>query len=164
MLDLSIVRGLAYYTDIFFEVFDKKKSLRSIFGGGRYDDLIGLLGGQEMPAAGFAIGMPVLEILMKEEGIWPEPDFGPEYYLVTIGDVEQKAMEILRLLRKNHTVEYSLGTTKPSKQLKHANNIGAKKVLILGEHELTEDIVTLKDLVTGAQRQLSVEELLQIVA
>ena len=117
-----------------------------------------------MPAAGFAIGIPILEILMKEEGIWPQPDFGPEYYIVTIGDVDKTAIDILSHVRRSHTAEMSLGTTKPSKQLKHANNIGAKHVIIVGERELADSNVTLKDLSSGDQQLLSVEELKKIVA
>ncbi|MBN1786426.1 MAG: histidine--tRNA ligase [Candidatus Methanofastidiosa archaeon] len=156
--DLSIVRGLAYYTDMVFEVFDKKKSLRSLFGGGRYDDLVQLLGGQSMPAVGFAIGLPLLEILMKESGIWPEPDFGPDFFVVTIGDVEKEALRIIKLLRKDHTVEYSLGSKNMSNQMNLANNLGAKKVIIIGERDIKEGVFSLKDMASGTQEQVVLEE------
>ena len=157
-LDLSIVRGLAYYTDMVFEVFDKEKSMRSLFGGGRYDNLIGLFEGQDMPAVGFAIGIPMLEILMKEEGKWPEADFGPEYFLVTIGDVDLEAFRIIKLLRGKCKVEYSLGSRSMSKQMNLANNIGARNVIIMGERDLKEGLITVKDMVSGTQEKIGLDD------
>jgi histidyl-tRNA synthetase len=158
-LDLSIVRGLAYYTDMVFEVFDRKKSMRSLFGGGRYDDLISLFGGQRMPAVGFAIGIPMLEILMKEEGVWPEADFGPDYFIVTIGDVDKAALEIIRSLRQIGVVEFSYGSKNMSNQMNLANNLGAKRVVIVGERDVKEGKVTIKDMISGDQETVPIEEL-----
>lgn len=157
-LDLSIVRGLAYYTDMVFEVFDKNKSMRSLFGGGRYDNLIGLFDGQDMPAVGFAIGIPMLEILMKEEGKWPDADFGPDYFIVTMGDVDKEAFGLINLLRKNHKVEYSLGSRSMSKQMNLANNIGAKKVVIIGERDLKEGFITIKEMLSGTQEKIGLDD------
>jgi histidyl-tRNA synthetase len=157
-LDLSIVRGLAYYTDMVFEVFDKKRSMRSLFGGGRYDNLIELLGGQPMPAVGFAIGMPLLEILMKEEGTWPAPSFGPDYFIITIGDVEREAFALIRELRASHVVEYDLSGKNMSNQMNLANSIGAKAVIIIGERDVKAGVFTIKDMETGEQRQVPMED------
>lgn len=159
MLDLSIVRGLAYYTDLVFEVFDKAKSMRSLFGGGRYDTLVELYGGQPMPAVGFAIGMPVLEILMKEEGSWPEPDFGPDYYIVTVGEVGETAFKLIQSLRGRASVEYDLSGRNMKKQMNQANDIGAKRVVILGERDLAEGRATVKDMVSGEQKVLAIADL-----
>ena len=68
-LDLTIVRGLAYYTDTVFELFDAKKSLRAICGGGRYDNLLEHLGGVALPAVGFGMGDVVLRELLKDQGL-----------------------------------------------------------------------------------------------
>ena len=160
MLDLSIVRGLAYYTDMVFEVFDKDKSMRSLFGGGRYDTLIERFDGQPLPAVGFAIGIPMLEILMKEEGIWPEPDFGPEYFIVTIGNVKDAAARLVRQLRERTTVEYDLLGKSMKNQMQQANDIGAKQVVLLGERDLAAGTVTVKDMASGEQKVLPLEELL----
>ena len=70
-LDLTIVRGLAYYTDTVFELFDAKKSLRAICGGGRYDNLLEHLGGVSLPAVGFGMGDVVLRELLKDQGRLP---------------------------------------------------------------------------------------------
>jgi histidyl-tRNA synthetase len=70
-LDLSIVRGLAYYTGVVFELFDAKGELRAICGGGRYDDLLKALGGADLPALGFGMGDVVLGELLTERGLWP---------------------------------------------------------------------------------------------
>ena len=71
-LDLSVVRGLAYYTGVVFELFDAKGELRAICGGGRYDDLLKALGGADLPALGFGMGDVVLGELLTERGLWPE--------------------------------------------------------------------------------------------
>ncbi|RZN50473.1 histidine--tRNA ligase [archaeon] len=157
-LDLSIVRGLAYYTDMVFEVFDKRRSMRSLFGGGRYDNLIELLGGQPMPAVGFAIGMPLLELLMREEGTWPEPSFGPDYFVVTIGDVEREAFSLIRALRAKTTVEYDLSGKNLSNQMNLANSIGARRVIIVGERDVKSHVFTVKDMETGDQQQVPMDE------
>lgn len=159
MLDLSIVRGLAYYTDMVFEVFDREKSMRSLFGGGRYDTLIERFDGQPMPAVGFAIGIPMLEILMKEEGIWPEPDFGPEYFIVTIGNVRSEAARLIRHLRMRTTVEYDLLGKSMKNQMQQANDVGAKRVVLMGERGLAEGTVTVKDMASGEQRDMPLDEL-----
>ncbi|MHC1604716.1 MAG: histidine--tRNA ligase [Candidatus Methanofastidiosia archaeon] len=160
-IDLSIVRGLAYYTDIVFEVFDRKKSMRSLFGGGRYDNLVSLLGGQKTPAVGFAMGIPMLEIMMKEEGTWPQPDLSPDYFVITIGNVKKTAFELIRHLRNVGTAEYDLSGKNLSNQMGLANTLGAKKVVIVGEKELKQHIITIKDMKTGIQEKMKIEEFYQ---
>ncbi|MDD4281871.1 MAG: His/Gly/Thr/Pro-type tRNA ligase C-terminal domain-containing protein, partial [Candidatus Methanofastidiosa archaeon] len=135
------------------------KSMRSLFGGGRYDTLVELYGGQPMPAVGFAIGMPVLEILMKEEGSWPEPDFGPDYYIVTVGEVGETAFKLIQSLRGRASVEYDLSGRNMKKQMNQANDIGAKRVVILGERDLAEGRATVKDMVSGEQKVLAIADL-----
>jgi len=158
MIDLSIVRGLAYYTDMVFEVFDKKKSMRSLFGGGRYDDLIELFDGQKTPAVGFAIGIPMLEILMKEEGKWPEPDFGPDYFVIMLGNVEKEAFALIKKLRESSTVEYALTGKNMKNQMNEANSIGAKNTIIIGERDLENGTVTVKDMKTGTQESVQLDK------
>jgi histidyl-tRNA synthetase len=98
-LDLSIVRGLAYYTGIVFELFDAKGELRAICGGGRYDDLLKALGGADLPALGFGMGDVVLGELLTERGLWPSAVQEPVDFHVVAGNgaVSRPYAEVLRL-------------------------------------------------------------------
>ena len=95
-LDLSIVRGLAYYTGIVFEVFDKGKSMRAIAGGGRYDSLTEKLGGERIPGVGFGMGDVVLADLLAEHNLLPSPKQSVDFYIASF--VPRR--EVRQLLRK----------------------------------------------------------------
>ena len=86
VLDLSIVRGLAYYTGVVFELFDAKGELRAICGGGRYDDLLKAIGGADLPALGFGMGDVVLGELLTERGLWPEPQQDAVDFTIVAGN------------------------------------------------------------------------------
>ncbi|MDH5590720.1 MAG: histidine--tRNA ligase, partial [Gemmatimonadota bacterium] len=90
-VDLTIVRGLAYYTGIVFELFDRKGELRAICGGGRYDRLLELVGGDPLPAVGFGMGDVVLGELLRERGLVPPYARTVEYFVVVVGDGERHA-------------------------------------------------------------------------
>ena len=92
-VDLAIVRGLAYYTGIVFELFDRKGELRAICGGGRYDRLLELVGGEPLPAVGFGMGDVVLGELLAERGLVPPYRRAVDYFLVVIGE-EQRAQAL----------------------------------------------------------------------
>lgn len=98
-LDLSIVRGLAYYTGIVFELFDAKGELRAICGGGRYDDLLKAMGGADLPSLGFGMGDVVLGELLTERGLWPEaPQDAIDFQIVAgNGAVHQPYAQVLQL-------------------------------------------------------------------
>ena len=90
-LDLRIVRGLAYYTGIVFELFDREGDLRAICGGGRYDRLLELVGGDPQPAVGFGMGDVVLGELLKEMNLVPEYERALDYFLVAVTGEEYPA-------------------------------------------------------------------------
>lgn len=100
-LDLSIVRGLAYYTGIVFELFDAKGELRAICGGGRYDDLLKAIGGADLPALGFGMGDVVLAELLTERGLWPEPQQDAVDFTLVAGNgaIDRPYADLLRLAR-----------------------------------------------------------------
>ena len=157
-IDLTIVRGLAYYTGLVFEVFDVKGELRAICGGGRYDDLLKALGGVDMPAAGFGWGDVVLGELLRDRGLLPSTPTVPEIWVV--GD-ESVAPDVLRrtvgeLRRRGRRVEYALRPQQVSKQLKAAVSAGSAVALIL-RHE-TPDQATLRNLQTGDEQMVTVSE------
>lgn len=100
-LDLSIVRGLAYYTGVVFELFDAKGELRAICGGGRYDDLLNAIGGADMPALGFGMGDVVLGELLTERGLWPEPQQDAVDFTIVAGNgaINRPYGDVLKLAR-----------------------------------------------------------------
>ncbi|MDY6761417.1 MAG: histidine--tRNA ligase, partial [Candidatus Nanohaloarchaea archaeon] len=137
-LDLSIVRGLAYYTGLVFEVFDTEGELRAVCGGGRYDDLVEQFGGQELPAVGFAIGDAVIEELMKRESVWPAEDVETDIYVLPVSDdVREDSLEIAGELRDaGNTVETDLTGRSVSAQFDYADSINAETVVVVGERDL----------------------------
>ncbi len=162
-LDMSIVRGLDYYTGLVFEVFDKKGELRAICGGGRYDELVELFGGEEVPAVGFAIGDAVIEELMRREDVWPKEKLMTDVYVLPVSkSVVEEATEIVRELRgEGLVVETDLKDRNVSAQLNYANYIGAEKVIIVGERDLDEGKVTVKEMESGEEELVKIEDVTQ---
>jgi histidyl-tRNA synthetase len=160
-VDLTIVRGLAYYTGIVFELFDRKGELRAICGGGRYDRLLELVGGEPLPAVGFGMGDVVLGELLSDRGLWPEYRRSVDYYLVVIGEEQRTAAFGLahELREKGFSVVYALKDQSVRKQFKTAETEGARSVLVLGPNEVAKGVVVMRDMATGAEREVSVGEL-----
>jgi histidyl-tRNA synthetase len=132
-LDLSIVRGLAYYTGIVFELFDRSGEFRAICGGGRYDTLLHSLGGADMPALGFGMGDVVLGELLKAKGLMKPVDASADYWIA--GDeempLERVMTEAARLRAAGHSVEYALRPQSLNKQKKAAQASGAREFVTL---------------------------------
>ncbi len=132
--DLSIVRGLAYYTGIVFELFDAQGELRAICGGGRYDTLLAQSGGPDLPALGFGMGDVVLGELLRARGRMPAAAAGLDVW-VAFGDAADvsRAMRVAaRLRERGVSVEYALGGQQLSRQLKAAGAAGARDAVIVG--------------------------------
>jgi histidyl-tRNA synthetase len=132
-LDLTIVRGLAYYTGIVFELYDAQASMRAICGGGRYDALLSALGNVDLPALGFGMGDVVLGELLRERGLLAGTSAGLDYWVggaeeVPVARVMCVATE---LRRRGLRAEYALRPQKLSNQLKAAGRANAVKVCIL---------------------------------
>jgi histidyl-tRNA synthetase len=162
-LDTSVVRGLAYYTGIVFEVFDKGLNLRALAGGGRYDSLMASLGGDPVSAVGFGMGDVVLAELLKEKGLLPQGRPGVDYYLADLATQELPNLELLslaqRLRTKGRSVSYALKGGKFKKQMEEANDAGAKRVLFFGSDRAPAGSYEVKDLASGEQKILKEEEL-----
>ena len=159
-LSLSTARGLDYYTGVVFECFDSTGEVsRSVFGGGRYDDLIESFGGQRTPAVGVAPGAEPLSLLCQRAGVWPEEALTTDYYVLQAGDVRAEAAEFVRALReRGHVVETDVAGRSFGAQLDYADSIGAETVVIVGERDLAEDAVTVKDMDSGEQVQVPLDE------
>jgi len=160
-VDLRIVRGLAYYTGIVFELFDRKGELRAICGGGRYDRLLEFVGGDPLPAVGFGMGDVVLGELLKDRGLLPEYERAVDYYLVIVSEEERtEALRIATRLRAaGHSVAYGLREQGVGKQMKAAAKEGARQVFIVGPDELARGSVMARDMVTGEEREIALDSL-----
>jgi histidyl-tRNA synthetase len=163
-VDTSVVRGLAYYTGIVFELFDKGLNLRALAGGGRYDSLLSNLGGDPVSAVGFGMGDVVLADLLGEKGLLPQGRPGVDYYLADLaasGDLPRPELLQLgqRLRARGLSVSYSLKAGKFKKQLEEANEGGARRVLFFGSDRAPAGQYEVKDLVTGDQTILGETEL-----
>jgi histidyl-tRNA synthetase len=132
-VDLKIVRGLAYYTGIVFELFDARGELRAICGGGRYDNLLKALGGVDLPALGFGMGDVVLSELLRDRGLLPSRVAGPEVWVAAEGDgMDREVRRAATALRRaGVSVEYALREQAIMKQVKAAKSAGASYVLTL---------------------------------
>ena len=156
-IDLSLARGLAYYTGTVFEISDREGKFRAIAGGGRYDNLVELFGGEKCPATGFAIGDKTLWLLLEEKGKLPEVRPGPDYYIVTVSDeLRPEAVKLAAKLSRTHSCDIDLMGRKFMKQLEYANNIGAKNAIIIGQKELVERKVKVKDMKTGVETYMDI--------
>ncbi len=159
--DLTIVRGLAYYTGIVFEVFDARGELRAVCGGGRYDRLLELVGGEPLPAVGFGMGDVVLTELLRDLDRLPDVSRSVDWFVVVIGDdLRPRALDVARRLRdRGESVAYSLRSHAVRKQFKAAESEGARRVLVLAPDEAARDEAVVRDMATGEERTVSLASL-----
>lgn len=159
-IDLSAARGLAYYTGTVFECFDAEQKFRAIAGGGRYDKMIEQFGGEPCPATGFGMGYSTLMLLLEDKKLIPKIDLGPDYFVAILNDnVREDALKIVDKLRKNYSVDYDLSRRNLGNQLKYANSIGAKKLVVIGEDEIRKKEVKVKDMKTGKEEKVFLDKL-----
>ena len=158
-VSLSTARGLDYYTGVVFECFDATGEVsRSVFGGGRYDDLIESFGGQPTPAVGVAPGLAPLSLLCQRAGVWPEETLATDYYVLTVGDTREVAARIARDLRAGgNVVETDVAGRSFGAQMGYADGINAETVVIVGERDLENGEVTVKDMDSGDQTTAPVD-------
>jgi len=159
--DSSIVRGLAYYTGIVFEIFDTGKTLRAIAGGGRYDSLVALFDGEETPAVGFGMGDAVIAELLKEKGLIPSYTKQTKVYIVNFNKESlAPAIETAALLRSNRIeTEFALKPQSPKKQMETAQ--AARYVLFVGGEEWDKGQIKIKDMKSGEEKTTCKNDILQ---
>jgi histidyl-tRNA synthetase len=155
-IDMTIVRGLAYYTGIVFELFDVQKALRAIAGGGRYDGLL------DLPALGFGMGDVVLGELLKERGVTPKASTELGAFLIAVGGDDLATMlQLAHALRERGiSVEYGLRHAGVRKQLELASARGAARAVIIGPEERAQGNAVVRDLRTGTEAQVPLRQLL----
>jgi histidyl-tRNA synthetase len=147
-VDLTIVRGLAYYTGTVFELFDAGRTLRAICGGGRYDGLLQALGGVDLPALGFGMGDVVLGELLRDRGLVPTDVASIDVFLAAITEDDVPFMLALahELRDAGLRAEYALGPQAVGKQLKLADARNARFAVVIGPDDRARGEVMLKDL------------------
>jgi histidyl-tRNA synthetase len=152
--DYRVVRGLAYYTGVVFEVHDRAGKLRAVAGGGRYDDLLKRLGGEDLPAVGFGMGDAVLAELLREKKIAMPQSTGAEIFIVAEAKEQEMALQITGQLRRSgFSVDFDPGAGKWGKQLEMAEAKGARWALLVGR-EVGEGKLGLKELASRKQSEI----------
>lgn len=160
--DPVIMRGLDYYTGIVFEGFDRSgNNRRAIFGGGRYDNLIGLFGKQELSGIGFGMGDVVLMDFLSDNGLLPNPNNKCDFFVsLPSDDFWSVASDFAKVLRaRNFSVQTSLKSGNFKNQLKAADRSGASFSLLFGDDEWKEKKVIVRNMKTSSQELLTLEEI-----
>jgi len=163
----KVVRGLDYYTGIVYEVLDTgKENTRSIFGGGRYDDLLSLFSDEKITGTGFGMGVLMFSLFLKTYNLIPEeirePDFSDTIYIASINEsVSDYALKLARIVRVEDfpcIVDYRFSNLK--NQLSKANELGVLIVLIIGPKEMEQSVVTIKNMKTEEQETIKINSLI----
>jgi len=159
--DASVVRGLAYYTGSVFEAHDREGKFRAICGGGRYDNLLSTLGGKDLPATGFGFGDMVIMELLSEKGLIPELISGVDDIVLPLNqDLREIAVKVAASLRSSdRTVDLVLEDKKIKWAFKHAERTGARRLVLLAPDEWSRKMIKVKDLETGEETEVSMEDL-----
>ena len=159
--DASIVRGLAYYTGSVFEVSDREGKFRAICGGGRYDKLLSTLGGKDLPATGFGFGDMVIMELLKDKGLLPQLLSGVEDVVIALDpDLKNVAVKVASVLRaSDRLVDLVLEDKKMKWAFKHAERIGANRLVLVAPEEWARQKIKIKDLESGEEFEASIEEI-----
>jgi len=166
--DLSVVRGLAYYTGIVFEAFDRKGEFRAITGGGRYDKLLETFGGENVPAAGFGFGDAVIVELLASKGLLPE-DLGPKVDVVVFTLDEALYADAARIATavrgSGCSAELLLGAKKkPMAGFKYAEKVNAPHTIMLAPAEWERGEVAIRTIATRTQEVVAEADVLSTLA
>jgi histidyl-tRNA synthetase len=159
--DPGIVRGLAYYTGIVFEIFDRQGELRAVCGGGRYDNLLKTVSSTDLPALGFGMGDVVLAELLADRKLLPAYAPSVDYYVIAVTDEQRPVqMQVARRLRDSgRSVAYSFRTGSVGKQFKDADARGARYVVVLGPTEVADGVALVREMASGSEERKKLDEL-----
>lgn len=163
-IDQRLVRGLDYYTDTVFEVVSldpQSGSQATVFGGGRYDNLVEYFGGPSQSGIGFAIGMERLMILANAEQVFSDLQPDMDCYIMTLGETKQEGLGLSHILRANgYRCEVNYAQRSMKSQFKTVDRLNAKYVLILGEDEVKNEVVGVKCIATQHQESVKWSDLI----
>ncbi|CAG1772355.1 partial histidyl-tRNA synthetase, partial [uncultured bacterium] len=164
--DPSVIRGVAYYTGVVFEARDRSGEFRAILGGGRYDNLVGDVGGEPLGGIGFAMGDVVMGLVIERYGLKPALRPTPAGVIVTIFDkslVKVSARIAAQLRSGGVNTELFPEAAKLDRQLKYANTQAIPIAIIVGPDEAAQGNVTVRDLRSGAQQVVAQEQIVEVV-
>ena len=165
-LDLSLARGLNYYTGIIFEVVAQDVKIGSICGGGRYDDLTGVFGLPDVSGIGISFGLDRIFDVLEEKNLFPEHLNVNAKVLITHFDEKsfEHGMELLGELRANNVSAILFpDLTKINKQFNYANKIDVPYVIVIGEEEIKTKVYTVKQMKTGQQHSLTFSDMIKLL-
>ncbi len=167
VFDPTLMRGFDYYTDVVFEVFDENpENNRSMFGGGRYDGLVGLFGAEPVPTIGFGMGDATLENFLRDHELVPALPNQTHIYIAVVGgdEVIAKAQKIITTFRQEDVnVAVDITNRKIGKQIETAVKKGIRYVIVIGENELDTDQLTLRDIQSSSEEAHSIERIISLV-
>lgn len=165
-VDPHLVRGLDYYNQTVFEIITNSLGAQnSLGGGGRYDGLLKLFGGPDLPSIGFGAGIErLIQVMLKQEVSIPAPTI-PKLYLIPIGETANAYLFKLthELRQEGISVCMDFSHRKVAKALQHANQIGAPYVAVVGENELASKEVELKHMTTGKVQKIPIKSLAKVL-
>ena len=163
--DPTLMRGFDYYTDIVFEVFDTDPTNnRSMFGGGRYDGLVGQFGVEPVPTAGFGMGDVTFQNFLEAHGLLPDLRSVTDLYVILIGDVYERSLKVISELREMGVkVAVDLTGRKTDKQLKTALKKQIPYIMFIGSQELESEQFKLKNLSANSEDTYSIQRIVSIV-
>lgn len=165
IFDITLMRGFDYYTGTVFEFFDlHPENKRALYGGGRYDGLVGLFGAEPISAVGFAPGYTMTELFLEAHDLMPKLPSTTEVYVVVLGEALKGAMEFASKLREEGVnVELDITGRKLDKQLKTAIKKDIPFMVFVGEDELKSEIYPFKDTASTEEQKLSFERIVTSV-
>lgn len=163
-LDITLARGLNYYTGAIFEVKTHEVAMGSIGGGGRYDDLTGMFGLKNLTGVGISFGADRIYDVMEELKLFPENALSTTKVLITHFDEKafNYALPVIAKLRENNIAsELYPNIAKMQKQMKYANDKGIAYVIVIGDTEMQTGKLAFKNMLTGTQTELTIEEIIK---
>lgn len=163
-IDLSLARGLDYYTGPIFEI-SAEKGIGSIAGGGRYDKLIEIFAGRKIPATGISLGIERIIEVMKKRKMLEEKKSSIKVFVATVNkEVLKKSLEIIQKLRENGIkTDFDLRERNLTRQLEYANSLGIPYVIIIGEKELSTKKFKIRDMQKKIEKEINLNEIIKIL-
>jgi histidyl-tRNA synthetase len=165
IFDITLMRGLDYYTGTVFEVVDTDpQNNRSLFGGGRYDGLVGVFGAEPIPTVGMAPGLTTMELFLATHNLLPRLVSTTDIGIIVLGDSLKGALKLASELREQGVnVEVDISGRKLEKQMKAVLKKNVPFMLFVGEQELTDGLYSLKDATTEEEQKLSADGIAQYI-
>ncbi len=165
IFDISLMRGFDYYTGMVFEVFDNHPdNNRAMFGGGRYDGLVSLFGGEPVPTVGFAPGATMMEVFLRSHELLPDLHSTTDVFMIVLEGAEHGAQKLARELREEGVrVAVDITGRKLDKQIKAAVKMDVPYMLFVGEKELADQQYRLKNVRSEHEQSLSFERVVTTV-